>query len=265
MYFSFESHKRREFKSECLPAEALTGRTASDRQERIPGWSQEDVAAAVTVQVGVGGTGSQLALYQARIGVGASHLVDHDYVELSNLNRILARAEDLHEPKAYAVARRAVEQGVLGTTIHAYPLYFGEFRKLHAAVLPNVIIECVDNNETRLQVAKWALEVGRPCIHMGVSADAGAGYVLVHVPGQACLGCYLGKALFSQTMTPCSGTPAALDILQVVGGHAAYALSSLLTERPRYWNMTRVFLATGVTMSATVGRDPNCQVCGRVC
>src|ERR1700683_3228145 len=62
--------------------------------------------ARVTV-IGVGGVGGTAALSLAASGVGHLHCVDHDTVELSNLNRqVIYREDDLGRPKVEA----AVEQ-----------------------------------------------------------------------------------------------------------------------------------------------------------
>jgi bacteriocin biosynthesis cyclodehydratase domain-containing protein len=62
--------------------------------------------ASVTV-VGVGGTGGIAAMALAASGVGRLHCVDHDTVELSNLNRqVLYTEADIGTPKVEAAVRR---------------------------------------------------------------------------------------------------------------------------------------------------------------
>jgi len=62
--------------------------------------------ASVTV-LGVGGTGSSVALSMAAMGVGRIRLADHDTVELSNLNRqLLYEERDVGRPKVAAAVER---------------------------------------------------------------------------------------------------------------------------------------------------------------
>jgi molybdopterin/thiamine biosynthesis adenylyltransferase len=78
-----------------------------DRTPRVSSWEPQLALrrARVTV-VGVGGTGGAAALALAASGVGRLHCVDHDVVELSNLNRqVLYREEDIGLPKVDAAVR----------------------------------------------------------------------------------------------------------------------------------------------------------------
>ena len=60
-------------------SEALINRHSSEIQEKL---SDGNVAIA-----GLGGLGSNVACYLARIGVGHLHLIDFDIVDITNLNR----------------------------------------------------------------------------------------------------------------------------------------------------------------------------------
>jgi len=76
--------------------------TAGDFQLRLR-------SARVTI-LGIGGLGSYVAMSLAAIGVGEILLVDHDRVELMNLNRqVLYTDGDVGEPKVTAAARRLAE------------------------------------------------------------------------------------------------------------------------------------------------------------
>lgn len=52
---------------------------------------------------GLGGLGSNIAVMLARSGIGCLHLVDFDYVDLSNLNRQAYRVEHLGRAKTEAL------------------------------------------------------------------------------------------------------------------------------------------------------------------
>ena len=77
--------------------------TRYDRQIMIPGIGregQEKLKKAKVLVAGAGGLGSPVSIYLAASGVGSLRIVDHDRVELSNLNRqVLHWEEDLQKEK----------------------------------------------------------------------------------------------------------------------------------------------------------------------
>src|SRR5262249_16924985 len=85
-----------------------------DRQVRMFGRAGQDRLADCRVAiVGLGGIGSLVAEYLARLGVKSFLLIDPDTVESSNLSRVvgaLASDAENHTPKV-EVARRVVLQG----------------------------------------------------------------------------------------------------------------------------------------------------------
>ena len=54
---------------------------------------QERVNAAHALIIGAGGLGSPVALYLASAGVGRISLVDHDHVDVTNLQRQIAHTQ----------------------------------------------------------------------------------------------------------------------------------------------------------------------------
>ena len=66
------------------------------RQQLIPGWDQERLAASTVIVVGVGALGNETAKNLALAGVGRLILCDPDTVSASNLSRtVLFRPEDI--------------------------------------------------------------------------------------------------------------------------------------------------------------------------
>jgi len=68
---------------------------------------QADLKASKVVVLGLGGVGSAVAMGLAASGIGRLHCVDHDTVELSNLNRqLLYTEQDIGSAKADAAVKR---------------------------------------------------------------------------------------------------------------------------------------------------------------
>lgn len=90
----------------------MTGRpvftAAATTQALHKGLSQQQSSLLQTAQVaifGLGGLGSNVAMWLARLGVGQLLLYDFDRVELSNLNRQYYFVEDVGEYKAVALLK----------------------------------------------------------------------------------------------------------------------------------------------------------------
>ena len=80
---------------------ALAGRHGAAAQKKL-----EQAAVGIA---GLGGLGSNIAFFLARLGVGRLVLADFDTVDLTNLNRQQYRLCDLGRPKAEALTRQLKE------------------------------------------------------------------------------------------------------------------------------------------------------------
>jgi sulfur carrier protein ThiS adenylyltransferase len=234
-----------------------------DRQARLPGFSQEALTLAKVIMIGAGGLGGEIGEALVRKGVGRLALFDHDYVELSNLNRQLFGKNDLGRPKSHCLSRNLSKLGFLGSVIEGYSLSFQDALKSGVDMAGNVkVVVCgVDNNPCRIAVSSYYQEQKIPVVFTSVSVDASHGYVFVQEPGKACFACQFPKAINDDTY-PC-GTPAVKDILKVVSGIVSYAVDSLLMERLRTWSYKHCYLdGTIPDKNWMVPRSPHCTLCG---
>jgi hypothetical protein len=124
--------------------------------------------------VGCSGTGSIVAEQLARLGVGRLLLVDPDFVEEKNLNRILNSGKEdayLKRPKVDVLAR-AIARAALGQEV--VPLHSNliapETVKLVATC--DVVFGCMDGVEGRHMLNRLATFYTLPYFDVGVRLDA---------------------------------------------------------------------------------------------
>jgi molybdopterin-synthase adenylyltransferase len=232
-----------------------------DRFDRIPGANHAALRAAHVVLIGAGGLGGEVGHGLVRKGIGRLSVVDFDQVELSNLARQQFYAGDVGQYKALALVRNLASQATGRTQLDGYAAAFQEVIK--ATPLAGTLAVCgVDNNATRLAVARYYLRLEVPVIFLAVDAAATRGYCYVQDgwPGQPCFLCMFPDAGEDRTVNGCSG--ASIEILKVVAGLALYAVDSLLMVRPRAWTYKDVYLDGGTDGGRVIRLRPGCPLCG---
>ena len=118
--------------------------------------SQRLQAAKVAI-VGLGGLGSNVALWLARLGVGKLLLYDFDKVELSNLNRQYYFLEDVGQYKAISLLRHL-------KAVNPYGNYCSRVVRLTEDNLPellseaHIVCEALDKPEAKALLVNGVLE-----------------------------------------------------------------------------------------------------------
>lgn len=229
-----------------------------DRQIRIFGEDgQKKLKRARVLIAGIGGLGSSISIYLTAAGVGRLILVDSDIVELSNLNRqVLHWDKDVGKSKV-----RSAEEKLRGLNpevdIEALSAKIDEGSVFELARNVDVIVDAMDNFETRYLLNRVALKRGVPMVHGGVRGFDGQ--VTTIVPGEtACLRCIFPKAPPRETF-PILGATAgvigciqAMEVVKYVVG-----VGELLKNR--------LLLFNGQDMKFSeveVVRNPKCEDCG---
>ncbi len=114
--------------------------------------------------IGAGGLGSPVALYLGTAGVGTITIVDHDLVDVTNLQRQIAHdLSRVGQPKAES-AKQSIQRINPGITVHAL-VERADAARLDALVeAADVVIDCCDNFATRHAVNAACVTHGKPLV-----------------------------------------------------------------------------------------------------
>ena len=148
-----------------------------DRLLQLSTFSEEKLnilRAKKVLLFGVGGVGQHIATYLVTNGVINLVIVDYDKVELSNLNRqVLLTENDVGKLKV-----RVVKSALLDRNSETH--IKTDESKVDANNISHfhpedydVIIDAVDNWETKIVIAKFAKDGGIPLLHVGVDGTGG--------------------------------------------------------------------------------------------
>ena len=214
--------------------------------------------------IGAGGLGSPVALYLGTAGVGHLTLVDHDTVDVTNLQRQIAHnLSRVGQPKAES-ARLTIN--AINPDVQVIPVT----RRADAAWLDtavqgaDVVIDCSDNFDTRHAVNAACVAHRKPLV--SGAAIGFDGQVSVYDSRQAEAPCYAcifpAESTFEEVRCSTMGVFAplvgiigtvqaaeALKLLMGVGSSLAGRLQ-MLDARTMEWTEIRM------------ARQPGCAVCG---
>ena len=110
---------------------------------------QERVSQSHALIVGAGGLGSPTALYLASAGVGHITLIDHDVVDVSNLQRQIAHTQDRVGQLKVESLKKAMTQINPEVQVECIAQR-ADFVLLNQHVaMADVVLDCTDNFETR--------------------------------------------------------------------------------------------------------------------
>lgn len=155
-----------------------------DRQIMLFGIEgQEKLKRAKVAVVGVGGLGSPVAYYLTAAGVGTILLIDEQTPELSNLNRqILHWEEDLGKNPKPLSAKWKLERFNSDVRIETFVGKLTQENVHEVLKNVNIIVDCLDNFETRYLLDDYAHERGIPLVHGAV--EGLYGQVTTIIPGK---------------------------------------------------------------------------------
>jgi hypothetical protein len=169
-----------------------------DRNIRLFGRvGQERICSTRIAVVGAGGLGSHVVQQLAYLGVRMFVVVDHDVVEMSNLNRLIgATHQDAMRGRSKLdIATRLISTVCPDAEIDGIAGHLGNPQTDRRVAAADVIVGCIDNDPTRLALTDLASRKAIPYIDL--ASDAGedgdfvwyGGRVVVAEGGRRCLSC----------------------------------------------------------------------------
>ena len=118
---------------------------------------QERIKNSKAILVGLGGLGSVISMYLASSGVGEMVLIDHDEIEISNLQRqILFKTENIGDKKA-SVAKKVLQKLNPHSKIEAF---VGKIQNAKSNAIiqdADIYLDASDNFETRFFLNELSL------------------------------------------------------------------------------------------------------------
>jgi len=224
---------------------------------------QEKLARARVFMVGAGGLGSPVGYYLAAAGVGTLGIIDHDVVDLTNLQRQIAHSTPaVGMPKALS-AKATFEKLNPDVTVNA----------VNGQLLPesvedhireyDIVVDCSDNFATRFLVNDACVALRKPLVSGAVLKFEGQ--VTTILPGAGhCYRCLfeelppedlldsLQRAGLLGAVAGVVGTLQAVEVLKYLLGIGELLSGKLLL----YDALNARFRAIHVP------RNPSCQACG---
>ena len=215
--------------------------------------------------VGAGGLGSPVALYLGSAGVGHITVIDHDTVDMTNLQRQIAHTlARVGQPKVLSIGAAIA---AINPDVQVTPL----MQRADATLLDtlvaqaDVVLDCCDNFATRHAINAACVKHRKPLV--SGAAIRFDGQICVYDPRDASSPCY--ACVFppdnSFEETRCATMGVFAPLVGIVGSIQAAEALKLLSGAGRPLT-GRLLMLDGRSMEFTevrVARQGACPVCGK--
>jgi molybdopterin/thiamine biosynthesis adenylyltransferase len=224
---------------------------------------QRRLLASHALVIGAGGLGSPVALYLGTAGVGTLTLVDHDTVDLTNLQRQIAHdLSRVGRPKAMSAAHSVQ---AINPDVHIVPLHErADAARLRALVgAADVVVDCSDNFTTRQAVNAACVAHRKPLVSgAAIGFDAQISVYDVRSPDAPCYACLFPPDAAAQDAR-CSTMGVFAPLVGIIGSmQAAEALKLLAGVGASLAGRLQMLDARTMEWSEIrLARQPSCPVC----
>jgi molybdopterin-synthase adenylyltransferase len=233
--------------------------------EEIDVAGQEKLLASHVFIIGAGGLGSAAAPYLAAAGVGHITLVDHDEVELTNLQRQIMHTESSVGKSKVASGKEFLQR--LNSSIQIETIQAKATASLLDDLLPSVdvVLDCTDNFLTRHLINAVCVKHQTPLVSgSALKLDGQISVFDQRNPNSPCYACIFSPDEKFEEVS-CSTMGIFSPLVGIVGAmQAAQALQILigfgepLVGRMLLWNGR-----TTQIDEIRISRNFECSVCGK--
>jgi sulfur-carrier protein adenylyltransferase/sulfurtransferase len=212
--------------------------------------------------IGAGGLGAPAALYLAAAGVGSIGLVDHDRIEISNLQRqVIYATAEIGAGKAETARRHLLALNPsLDVRAHAERLTGGNVRGLFERY--DVVIDGTDRLAVRYLINDACVLLGKPLVSAAIHRFEGQ--AMTYVPGRGpCYRCLYPAS--DDSLVPNCAEAGVLGVLPGVMGslQATEAIKLLLGIGEPLIGRLLVYDALALQFQEFLfSRRSDCAVCG---
>ncbi|KIK94220.1 hypothetical protein PAXRUDRAFT_828213 [Paxillus rubicundulus Ve08.2h10] len=215
--------------------------------------------------VGAGGLGCPALQYLAAAGVGRIGIIDHDRVELSNIQRqVLHNEQTLGMYKALS-ASAAIEK--INSRIRVEPMTEAIHSSNAVSLLQSydIILDCTDNVPTRYLLSDTAVRLSRPLV--SGAAQKYEGQLCIYNLGESgpCYRCIFPKPPAAETSGTCEETGILGAVTGIIGTMQALETIKILTNLHDGKASLLLFSAISMPPFRTIKlreRKPTCAACG---
>ena len=225
---------------------------------------QQRLLDAHALVIGAGGLGSPVVLYLATAGVGRITVVDHDSVDLTNLQRQIAHNQSrLGLPKAESVRATVA---AINPEVQLRALVQRADAPLLNVWVPqaDVVLDCSDNFSTRHAVNAACVQHGRPLVSgAAIGWDAQIAVYDTRQPHAPCYACVFPPEAAHEDVA-CATMGVLAPLVGIVGSVQAAEAIKLLSGAGESM-AGRLLMLDARRMafdSISIARQPHCTVCG---
>ena len=188
--------------------------------KEIGGQGQKKLSNSKVLVLGAGGLGAPLLFYLSAAGIGHLGIIDHDNVDLSNLQRqILYKTSDVGKPKILA-AETAMKSLNPSITVHKYDMKLSEGFDNSFFKSYDIVVDGSDTLNTKNLIARNCVNLSKALLTGSVSKWEGQIFLYDPNVDSSCYSCMFGD-LVSYEKNDCNHIGIVGTVAGIIGSMMA--------------------------------------------